>query len=104
MLTHCVFLDLPEDHDPAVLERSMGLLAGLVGQVEGLIDFEHGPNRDFEEKSPSFPYGFVCRFTDRSAHLAYEQHPDHQTGGGLLVEMCRGGYEGILVMDIESGA
>ena len=102
MLTHCVFLDLPEGYDVASLERSMTLLAGLVGQVEGLIDFGHGPNRDFESKSARYTYGFVCRFRDRDAHLAYERHPDHQTGGSLLVEMCRGGHEGILVMDIES--
>jgi hypothetical protein len=100
MLKHCVFLSIRADAADARLERAMQKLAGLVGKVEGMLDFAHGPNLDFEKKSQGHGYGFIATFSDRSAHLVYEQHPQHQEAGAELIAMCNGGYDGIVVYDL----
>jgi len=104
VITHCVFLSLADPADLARLDEPMGLLAALVGTVPGMLDFAHGPNRDYENKTAAYHYGFVTTFSDRAAHLAYEAHPDHQRAGALLIAACKGGYEGIMVVDLEAGA
>ncbi|WP_146587267.1 Dabb family protein [Puniceibacterium confluentis] len=103
MIRHIVLLNLPPEHDAAILLEALGLLDGLVAKVPGLLAFDHGPNHDFETKSQDYPYGFVVTFADRAAHLAYEAHPDHQRAGGLLVSLCSGGYDGIFVADLAVG-
>ncbi|MEX3010738.1 Dabb family protein [Hoeflea sp. TYP-13] len=103
MLKHCVFLSLRSEDELPAIEDAMELLAGLVGKVDGMIDFSWGPNRDFEAKSQAYQCGFVTTFTDREAHLAYEAHPDHVRAGGMLVAACRGGHDGIFVADLEVG-
>lgn len=101
MLIHCVMLNLRDEADRAAVARAHDLLAGLVGRVPGLLWLHHGPNRDFEAKTPGFGYGFVCAFADRTAHLAYEAHPDHVAAGAALVAACEGGHAGIRVYDLE---
>ncbi|MGY9047505.1 MAG: Dabb family protein, partial [Rhodobacterales bacterium] len=91
---------LPPEHDKAILLEALGRLHGLQDKVAGLVSFDHGPNADYEGKTPDFAYGFVVTFTDRAAHQAYEAHPDHVHAGGLLVSICAGGYDGILVADL----
>lgn len=102
MLKHCVFLSLRSDAEMASVEEAMGRLQSLVGKIDGMIDFVCGPNRDFENKSGNYQFGFVVTFADRDAHLAYERHPDHEAAGGMLIEACRGGYEGIFVVDLDT--
>lgn len=77
-------------------------LGELVDEIDGMLNFRGGPNRDFENKSPEYSHGFVVTFRDRAAHLAYERHPRHVELGARLVSMCRGGAEGIVVYDIDS--
>jgi hypothetical protein len=76
----------------------MNGLAGL--DLPGFASFTHGPNRDFEAKSPDHPYGFICTFADADALGTYAVHPDHQALGGRLVALC-GGADGIMVIDLE---
>lgn len=102
MLLHCVFCALRADADPAELEAVMAELAALQPEVEGFLDFRRGPNRDYEGKSPRHGHGFVIAFRDRAAHLAYDGHPRHKAAGGRLVALCEGGYEGIVVYDLEA--
>lgn len=103
MLKHCVFLSLRADADMAPVEEAMELLQGLVDTVDGMIDIAWGPNRDFENKSGDYQFGFIVTFEDRQAHLDYESHPDHVEAGTMLIAACRGGYDGIFVVDLETG-
>ena len=102
MLKHCVFLNLKSSVETEAVREAMMLLSGLVGEVAGMIDFVEGPNRDFEQRSEGYGHGFIVTFADRAAHLAYERHPDHVRGGGMLVDACQGGIEGIFVADLET--
>ncbi|TNC74720.1 Dabb family protein [Rubellimicrobium roseum] len=103
MLLHCVFCALRPDAEPEALRAVMEDLAALRTEVEGMLDFRHGPNRDYEGKSARFGHGFVIAFRDRAAHLAYDAHPRHKDAGGRLVALCDGGHEGITVYDLETG-
>lgn len=102
MIHHCVLIALrsPEDRAPAL--EAMAALGGLTGMVEGMVDFAHGPNHDFEGKSQRYAIGFVAVFADRAAHLRYEAHPVHVEAGATLVRCAAGGHAGIFVADIET--
>lgn len=102
MIKHCVLLAVAGEKELAVVEEAMVILEALVDKVPGMLDFVHGPNRDYERKSEGYTYGFVTTFTNRDAHLTYENHPEHKRGGGMLVASCKGGLDGIFVADIES--
>lgn len=102
MIQHIVLLHLRPDHDPQDLAAVMQGLSGLVGDIERFTAFTHGPNRDLEQKSARYPYGFVCTFTDTAALQAYAIDPRHQALGARLVALCHGGADGIFVADIES--
>jgi len=103
MLKHSVYLSLKSDDEMANILAAMEILESLVGEVDGMLDFVHGPNRDFEGKSEAYAYGFITTFTSREAHLAYEVHPEHKRAGGMLVAACKGGHDGIFVTDLEVG-
>ncbi len=103
MLLHCVFCAIRPEADPAELTAVMNELASLQAEVEGYVSFSHGPNRDYEQKSPRHGHGFIITFRDRVAHLAYDAHPRHKAAGARLVSLCERGYEGIVVYDLETG-
>jgi hypothetical protein len=102
MLLHCVFCAIQSDADQAELQSVMDELAALQSEVEGMLEFRHGVNRDYEQKSPRHGHGFVITFRDRDAHLAYDGHPRHKAAGARLVVLCQDGHEGIVVYDLES--
>ena len=99
MIRHIVLLALPTDHDAAELGAIMQELSALVDHLPGFTNFEHGPNRDFEDKSARYPYGFIGTFVNAAALQTYAQDARHSALGARLVEMCGGG--GIMVIDLE---
>ncbi len=101
MLIHCVFCNIRPDAPRADLAAVYADFASLVGVVPGMLSFQSGPNRDYENKSPAHGEGFVVTFADRAAHLAYDAHPLHQAAGARLCDLCAGGYDGIVVYDLE---
>ena len=102
MISHVVMLGLTDNHDTDELAQVVTGLAALKDTLPGFTGFDHGPNRDYEWKSPGFPYGFICRFSDRAALDAYATDPRHLQLGARLVTLCGGDARNILVYDIES--
>jgi Stress responsive A/B Barrel Domain len=102
MIEHCVFCEIRPDAAAEALDSVFERLGSLLAVVDGMTDFRSGPNRDFENKSGRYNFGFICTFRDREAHLAYERHPVHAAAGGDLVGLCAGGYDGIMVYDLET--
>ena len=99
MIQHIVMLHLTPDHDAAELVEIMDGLANL--EITGFADFQHGPNCDMEQKTPDFPYGFICSFDDLNALDQYANDPQHHALGGRLCALCVGGGDGIMVMDLD---
>ncbi len=98
MIRHVVMLRLVDGYDPGELSAVMSGLAAL--DLPDFVGFEHGPNRDLENKTPDYPYGFVCSFADEVALQAYAADLGHQALGARLVALCGGG-DGIMVMDLD---
>ena len=96
MIRHIVMLNLRMDHSPAELAAVMRGLGGLP-----MMAFHHGPNRDVEGKTPDYPYGFSCDFSDLTALETYAADPVHQALGARLCALCQGGADGIMVMDLD---
>lgn len=101
MILHIVMLSLKSNVQPSDLQEVMLGLDALRQQVTGFQAFQHGPNSDFEVKSPDYPYGFICTFADRGSLQTYADHPEHKLLGARLVAMCDAGADGIWVADIE---
>lgn len=102
MLYHLVMLEPKGPDAMPRIEQAMAILATLPAQLSGFMEFRHGPNRDFEQKSERYPYGFLCTFTDKAALDAYAANPDHQRAGAMLVASCKNGADGIFVVDLEA--
>lgn len=101
MIRHCVMLKLRPEVDRVELDAVFAGLDTLVQRLEGCGGFICGPNRDFEDKSPDFPYGFTLDAQDQAALMRYAEHPEHKALGARLVQLCTGGAAGIMVFDIE---
>lgn len=99
VIKHIVMLRLVSDYDAQELAAVMSGLAGLV--IKGFESFEHGPNRDIENKSSDYPYGFLCSFADLESLKRYANDQDHRALGQRLVALCAGGANGIMVMDLD---
>ena len=97
MIQHVVMLSLVDGHDKAELQAVMSGLADL--DLPGFEGFSHGPNIDLENKTPDYPYGFICTFKDQTALETYAADPNHRALGARLVALCGGG-DGIMVMDL----
>tara|TARA_R110000751_G_scaffold234229_9_gene335793 strand:+ start:97590 stop:97904 length:315 start_codon:yes stop_codon:yes gene_type:complete len=101
MLRHCVFLNFDAAHSGEARMKILAELGALVKEVDGMVGFEYGPNLDFEQKSPNYREGFIASFRDHAALSAYAEHPVHQALGARLAEMCVGGFDGIIVFDLD---
>lgn len=99
MIKHVVMLNLKNGHDPQELASVMAGLDGL--EITGFENFRHGPNRDLENKTPDYRYGFICTFLDVDGLKRYAGDPLHSALGARLKALCVGGADGIMVMDIE---
>lgn len=102
MIRHCVMLKLKPDASTAQLNKVMHALAELVDKLDGCSGFCAGPNRDYENKSPAYRYGFTFDARNPKALAAYAVDPEHQSLGAELVDMCIGGADGIVVYDIDT--
>lgn len=101
MIRHCVMLRLKSDHDASELAAVMAGLGHVADRLSGCGGFVSGPNRDFEAKSPDYPYGFTLDFSSAADLHHYANDETHRQLGARLVAMCVDGAEGIMVFDLE---
>jgi hypothetical protein len=101
MIKHIVLLDLLSNYSKAELRAIMKGFVTLKAKLHGFTHFEHGPNRDFEGMSPGAPYGFICHFANEDTSRTYIIDPDHHALGQRLGVLCKGGIDGITVIDLE---
>ncbi len=101
MIRHCVLLCLRPDASDTALATLMQALEKVVDRIPGCGAFCHGPNRDFEGKSPDHPYGFTLDAQDATTLAAYADDSEHRALGAQLVALCQGAADGIVVYDID---
>lgn len=102
MIQHIVLCDLLDHHDADELRAIMAALAALQGRIDGFVGFTCGPNRDYEGLSPRCHFGFTCDFMDMAAHQTYLADGVHRALGARLIALCRGGRDGLVVVDLET--
>jgi hypothetical protein len=78
-------------------------LNALVGQIEGLLSAEFGPNISPEGLGQGFNDGFIMDFVDAAARDRYLPHPAHKAAGAKLVAALEGGVQGLVVFDMKVG-
>jgi len=101
LIRHCVFCTFKSEVSAQERLNAVKAFEALVGQVDGLVSVDAGPNKDFEEKSAAFSHGFIVTFRDRVALGEYAEHPTHKALGAELVAKCTGGADGVMVFDLE---
>lgn len=88
MIRHMVMLKLKPEAAQADVDHLFGLLSGLRGKLDGLVDVHGGPYSSPEGINRGFTHGFSMDFTDAASRDAYLPHPEHmkiaESVGGIL--------------------
>lgn len=101
MIRHCVFVKFRTDVSAAERADIYAGLAALVGQVDGLLRADFGPNISPEGMAKGFNDGFIMDLADAAARDRYLVDPAHKAAGARLVAALEGGREGLLVFDLQ---
>jgi hypothetical protein len=100
MIRHIVLLDLRTDHDVGELAKIMREVAELRLQLAGFRSFEHGPNKDYTGMSKQFSHALICSFDSEKTMRAFIMSPKHTELGQRLVNLCKQGADGMMVVDV----
>lgn len=79
-----VFKFLPTVDQEGV-DRCFAAMAGMVGKIDGLLDFEHGAYRSSEGLNEGFTHGFIMTFDSAENRDAYLPHPVHEEVKEIVV-------------------
>jgi hypothetical protein len=60
-------------------------MKGMVGQIPGLLDMEHGPYESAEGLNDGFTHGFIMTFDNPANRDAYLPHPEHERVRDIVV-------------------
>ena len=102
MILHCVFCQFKDEMSEDAKQNLLGGLAQLCSQLKGCVNFQYGPNRDFENKSAIYTDGFVITFESQATLETYAKHPRHKALGAELCALSKNGADGIIVFDLET--
>lgn len=101
MIHHCVFIRFRPEISVATKRALWAELQALVGEVPGLREVRAGANARYEDLDHGFADGFIAVFDGRTALAAYQAHPAHQATGAKLVQAALGGFQGLMVFDLD---
>lgn len=83
--------------DEAGIQRCFSAMAGMVGRIDGLLDFEYGEYRSGEGLNDGFTHGFIMTFDSAESRDAYLPHAVHEEVKGIVVPCL----EKVVVFDFE---
>jgi hypothetical protein len=101
MIRHCVFVKFRSGVSQDERADIYAGLNALVGQIDGLLSADFGPNISPEGQSKGFNDGFIMDLADEAARDRYLVDPAHQAAGARLVAALEGGVEGLMVFDLQ---
>ena len=101
MIRHCVFAKFRADVSADERADIYAGLAALVGQIDGLVSADFGPNVSPEGLAQGFKDGFIMDLVDKDARDRYLVDPAHQAAGARLVAALEGGTDGLVVFDLD---
>ena len=103
MIRHCVFFKFRSGVSADERAEIYAGLAALVGEIDGLLSADFGPNASPEGLARGFDDGFIMTFANAAARDRYLPHPAHKAAGSRLVAALEGGRDGLIVFDLEVG-
>lgn len=101
MIRHCVFVKFRPDVSADERADINAGLNALVGQIDGLLAADFGPNISPEGLAQGFNDGFIMDLADEAARDRYLVDPAHKAAGSKLVAALEGGRDGLMVFDME---
>ena len=101
MIRHCVFFKFRSGVSADERAEIYAGLAALVGQIDGLLSADFGPNVSPEGLGQGFDNGFIMDLADEAARDRYLVDPAHQAAGAKLVAALEGGTDGLIVFDLK---
>ncbi len=60
-------------------------MAGMVGKIDGLLTFEHGPYKSDEGLNDGFTHGFIMTFDSPESRDAYLPNTIHEAVKDIVV-------------------
>ena len=97
---HIVLVKFKKGVSPAQIDQVFLELSNLKTLIPGFEKFSSGKNISEEKLNRGYDYAFVIDFASQAALKNYLEHPAHKLAGQHLLELTKGGLDGILVMDI----
>jgi len=67
------------------IDECFAAMAGMVGKIDGLLDFEHGPYLSDEGLNDEFTHGFIMTFDSAESRDAYLPHHVHEAVKDIVV-------------------
>ncbi|MGE9271243.1 MAG: Dabb family protein [Verrucomicrobiales bacterium] len=97
MIRHYGVFEFKEGVTSAQIDECFEALAGMVGKIDGLLDFESGPYQSDEGLNDGFTHGFIMTFDTAENRDKYLPHPIHEAVKDLVVPRL----ERVVVFDFE---
>ncbi len=85
MVRHYGMFQFKEGITSAQIDTCFREMKGMVGQIPGLLDMEHGPYESSEGLNDSFTHGFIMSFDTAASRDAYLPHPEHERVRDIVV-------------------
>lgn len=102
MIKHLVFIKYAPSVGHETKTAILADLANLRTEIDGILDFGHGPNTSPEEPVVhGFKDMFWFDFKDTATRDAYLANETHRAIGSRIGAAADGGVAGIFVCDIE---
>jgi len=100
MITHIVLVCFQPDVTEAEVNEIWAALAAVREVVPGMTRASFGKDVSPEGLGRGNTHGFVMEFQSVAARDAYLEHPAHRAAGARLVAACKGGRDGVTVIDL----
>ena len=79
------------------IETCFNAMAGMVGKIPGLLDFNYGPYDSAEGLNDGYTHGFIMTFDSPESRDAYLPHPEHERVKEIVVPCL----ERVVVFDFD---
>ena len=69
----------------ATIDECFSAMDGMVGKIQGLLDFHYGPYDSPEGLNDGYTHGFIMTFESPQARDEYLPHPIHEKVKDIVV-------------------
>ena len=85
MVRHIALFQFKSEVTQEKIDECFAALAGMLGRIPGIVDFEHGPYDSAEGLNEGFTHGFIMTFDSPQSRDAYLPHPIHEAVKDIVV-------------------